>query len=77
MIHFKKMVSRMERKIEKSLKKILKKERFQGRMINYMSKVGKLLLFVLPIALLIITLLAFIQALDFTLRESPSQIFVA
>ncbi|MFW9828009.1 MAG: hypothetical protein ACFFEY_10475 [Candidatus Thorarchaeota archaeon] len=58
----------MEKNIEKGLRKILKKERFQGKMINYMSKVGKLLLFILPIVLLIVTLLAFIQALDFTLK---------
>ncbi|MFX0008190.1 MAG: hypothetical protein ACFFA7_07190 [Promethearchaeota archaeon] len=58
----------MEKKLEKRLNKILKKERFQGKMINYMSKVGKLLLFILPIALLIVTLLALIQALDFTLK---------
>ena len=58
----------MEKKIEKRLNKILKKERFQGKMINYMSKVGKLLLFILPIALLIVTLLALIQALDFSLK---------
>ncbi|MFW9970814.1 MAG: hypothetical protein ACFFDF_11510 [Candidatus Odinarchaeota archaeon] len=58
----------MERTLEKAFNKILKKERFQGKMINYMSKVGKLLLFTLPIILLVITLLAFIQALDFTLK---------
>jgi len=39
-------------------------------MINYISKVGKLLLFALPIVLLIVTLLAFfaVGALDFTLK---------
>ncbi|UCC20056.1 MAG: hypothetical protein JSV62_01885 [Promethearchaeota archaeon] len=58
----------MERNLEKDLTKIIKKERFQGKMISYMSKVGKLLLFILPIVLLIVTLLAFIQALDFTLK---------
>ncbi|MFW9823659.1 MAG: hypothetical protein ACFFE4_12020 [Candidatus Thorarchaeota archaeon] len=58
----------MTRDLEKEFAKILKKERFQGKMINYMSKVGKLLLFILPISLLIITLLALIQALDFTLK---------
>ncbi|MDX1798918.1 MAG: hypothetical protein R3255_09750 [Candidatus Lokiarchaeia archaeon] len=58
----------MEKNLEKRLDKILKKERFQGKMINYMSKIGKLLLFILPIALLIVTLLALIQALDFSLK---------
>ncbi|MFX1426564.1 MAG: hypothetical protein ACFFBE_08925 [Promethearchaeota archaeon] len=58
----------MARDFEKDLSKILKKERFQGKMIKYISKVGKLLLFILPIVFLIITLLAFIQALDFTLK---------
>ncbi|MFX0081532.1 MAG: hypothetical protein ACFE94_07255 [Candidatus Hodarchaeota archaeon] len=58
----------MTRNLEKSISKIIKKEKFQGKMIRYISKVGKLLLFVLPIVFLIITLLAFIQALDFTLK---------
>ncbi|MFX1391163.1 MAG: hypothetical protein ACFE9Z_13945 [Promethearchaeota archaeon] len=58
----------MEKILEKGLTKILKKERFQGKMIAYMSKAGKLLLFILPIILLVVTLLAFIQALDFTLQ---------
>jgi hypothetical protein len=58
----------MEKTLTKDFTKILKKERFQGKMINYMSKVGKLLLFTLPIVLLVVTLLAFIQALDFTLK---------
>jgi translation elongation factor EF-1beta len=58
------MINKMGRNLNKDFNKILKKERFQGKMINYMSKLGKLL----PIALLIVTLLAFIQALDFTLK---------
>ncbi|MHA2392273.1 MAG: hypothetical protein ACXAEX_09880 [Promethearchaeota archaeon] len=59
----------MTRDLEKEYGKILKKERFQGKMISYMSKVGKLLLFILPITLLIVTLLAFsIQELDRTLK---------
>lgn len=62
------MTRKMAREFEKDLSKILKKERFQGKMINYISKVGKLLLFILPIIFLIVTLLAFIQALDFTLK---------
>lgn len=58
----------MTKNLDKELSKIIKKERFQGKMITYISKVGKLLLFILPIVFLIITLLAFIQALDFTLK---------
>ena len=64
------MTNKMERNLEMDLAKILKKESFQGKMISYMSKVGKLLLFILPLVLLIVTLLAFFftQALDFTLK---------
>ncbi len=60
----------MEAVLERDLKAIIRKERFQGKMISYISKVGKLLLFILPIALLIVTLLAFfaVGALDFTLK---------
>ncbi|MFX0056847.1 MAG: hypothetical protein ACFE8J_00955 [Candidatus Heimdallarchaeota archaeon] len=58
----------MERQLEKDLSKIIKKERFQGRLVSYISKVGKLLLFILPIILVIVTILAFIQALNFTLN---------
>ncbi len=57
----------MEREFEKDLSQILKKEKFQGNMISYMSKVGKLLLFVLPIALVAITILTLFNALDPTL----------
>jgi len=62
------MIYKMGRNLDKDFNKILKKERFQGKMINYMSKLGKLLLFILPLVLLIVTLLAFIQALNFTLK---------
>ena len=64
------MTNKMERNLEMDLAKILKKESFQGKMISYMSKVGKLLLFILPLVLLIVTLLAFFftQALYFTLK---------
>lgn len=60
----------MEAVLERDLKAIIKKEKFQGKMISYISKVGKLFLFTLPIVLLIITLLAFfaVGALDFTLQ---------
>ncbi len=56
----------MERDLEKDLAKILKKEKLQGNMISYMSNVGKLLLFVLPIALVAITILT-LSAFDITL----------
>ena len=62
------MLKNMTKNLERDLSKIIKKERFQGKMINYMSKLGKLLLFILPLVLLIVTLLAFIQALNFTLK---------
>ncbi len=61
------MINRMERELEKDLTAILKKEKFQGNMISYMSNVGKLLLFVLPIALVAITILTLFNALDITL----------
>lgn len=56
----------MERDLEKDLAKILKKEKLQGNMISYMTNVGKLLLFVLPIALVAITILT-LSAFDITL----------
>jgi len=59
---------KMEKELEKSLSKIIKKERFQGKMVKYVSGVGKILLFILPILLLIVTILAFISVLDFTLK---------
>ncbi|MFX0001679.1 MAG: hypothetical protein ACFE88_16330 [Candidatus Hermodarchaeota archaeon] len=57
----------MEKSLEKDLVKILKKEKFQGNMISYMSKVGKLLLFTLPIVLVVITILTLFTRLDITL----------
>lgn len=62
------MIYKMERELDKDLLKIIKKERFQGKMVIYVSGVGKILLFVLPILLLIVTILAFISVLDFTLK---------
>ncbi len=62
------MIYKMERGLDKDLVKIIKKERFQGKMVVYVSGVGKILLFVLPILLLIVTILAFISVLDFTLK---------
>jgi len=60
------MKNKMERNLEKDLAKILKKEKFQGSMISYMSKVGKLLLFLLPVALVVITIFTLIAQLDIT-----------
>jgi len=61
------MINKMERDLQKDLSRILKKEKFQANMISYMSKVGKLLLFILPIALVIITILTLFYPLSFTL----------
>lgn len=58
----------MERHLEEDLAKTLKKEKFQGSMISYMSKVGKLLLFTLPIVLVVITILTLFTTLDITLK---------
>jgi len=58
----------MERELEKDLSKILKKEKFQGKMISYMSNVGKVLLFTLPIVLVVITILTLFATLDITLK---------
>ncbi len=58
----------MERELEKDLSKILKKEKFQGKMISYMSNVGKVLLFTLPIILVVITILTLFATLDITLK---------
>ncbi len=58
----------MERDLEKDLAKILKKEKLQGNMISYISKVGKLLLFTLPIVLVVITILSLFAPLDLTLK---------
>ncbi|MFX1365218.1 MAG: hypothetical protein ACFFCE_05515 [Promethearchaeota archaeon] len=56
----------MQKSLEKDLAKILKKEKFQANMISYMSKVGKLLLFILPVALVLVTILTLIAQLDIT-----------
>ena len=50
----------MTRDLEQDLLKILKKEKFQGNMISYMSKVGKMLLFILPLVLVGITILTLV-----------------
>ena len=58
------MINKMDRDLEKDLAKILKKEKFQANMISYMSKVGKLLLFTLPVVLVVITILTLFTALS-------------
>ena len=51
------MKSNMEKTFDKDLKKLIKLERSQKKLVNYVVKVGKWLLFVLPVALVVITLL--------------------
>ncbi|MHA1913676.1 MAG: hypothetical protein ACW986_03990 [Promethearchaeota archaeon] len=55
----------MVRKLEIDLSVIRKKEKFQGKMISYISRVGKLLLFILPVILVIITILTLFTPLTF------------
>ena len=58
----------MTRNLENDLSKILKKERFQGTMIKYISKVGRFLLFVLPVLLVVVTIFTLFIPLSFTLN---------
>ena len=51
----------METEIDRDLKKIRKLERTQARYTKYISTVGKLLLFALPLVLVIITILAILS----------------
>ncbi len=53
------MINTMRKDLDKDLSEILKKEKFQGKMINYISKGGKFLVFTLPIILVIITIVTF------------------
>jgi hypothetical protein len=59
-----------EREIEKELSRVIKKERFQGKLTKYMTSWGKLLLYILPIVLVIMALLTLlnIAILDITLK---------
>ena len=57
----------MEKWIEDFLAKILQKERTQGKLVKYITTLGKILLFILPIVLLIITILTLVTTLDITL----------
>ncbi|MBY8990940.1 MAG: hypothetical protein KGD58_09315 [Candidatus Lokiarchaeota archaeon] len=58
----------MTSNLENDLSKILKKERFQGTMIKYISKVGRFLLFVLPVLLVVVTIFTLFIPLSFTLN---------
>ena len=51
------MKNKMEKSLSAELAKIKKKERAQAKMTAYITKVGKLLLFILPIILVFITIL--------------------
>jgi hypothetical protein len=59
-----------ERDIEKELSRVIKKERFQGKLTKYMTSWGKLLLYILPIVLVIMAILTLlnIAILDITLK---------
>ncbi len=57
----------MMNNMKTDLQKILKKEKFQGSMITYMSKIGKLLLFILPILLVVVTIFTLFIKLSITL----------
>ncbi len=59
-----------EREIEKELSRVIKKERFQGKLTKYMTSWGKLLLYILPIVLVIMAILTLlnIAILDITLK---------
>ncbi len=54
----------MNKSIEKELKKIIKTEKTQARLTNYIVKVGKWLLFIFPLILVIITVYATIITLE-------------
>ena len=58
----------MTSNLEIDLSKILKKERFQGKMIKYISKLGKFLLFVLPVLLVVVTIFTLYIPLSLTLN---------
>ena len=58
----------MTSNLENDLSKILKKERFQGKMIKYISKLGKFLLFVLPVLLVVVTIFTLYIPLSLTLN---------
>ncbi len=57
----------MENITQKELRKIQKLEKRQGMLTAYVSKVGKLLLYILPLVLVVITILTFLISEDIIL----------
>lgn len=51
----------MENITQKELRKIQKLEKRQGILTGYVSKIGKLLLYILPLVLVVITILTLFQ----------------
>ncbi|TXT56148.1 MAG: membrane protein of unknown function [Promethearchaeota archaeon] len=49
----------MEKQINEELARIVKMEKFQSKLTNYINSIGKILLFLLPVILVIITFLTF------------------
>ncbi len=62
-----KMKNEMINEIQKDLSKVIKKEKLQARLTKYISGIGKWLLFILPIALVGITILSILTTLDVSL----------
>lgn len=57
----------MESNLNQELAKVIKKEKRQSSLTNYITKVGKVLLYILPLILLAVTVMTFIFPIDFTL----------
>ncbi|MHA1803096.1 MAG: hypothetical protein ACTSU4_01020 [Promethearchaeota archaeon] len=57
----------MEKSMQEFLTKMVKKERQQAKLTKYITSIGRILLFFLPIILVIITILTLITSLDITL----------
>lgn len=57
----------MEEKLKEELQKLIKKEKRQASLTNYITKFGKFLLYILPLILLVVTVLALIFPINFTL----------
>jgi hypothetical protein len=61
----------MEQDLEKQFHKVIKKERRQGKLVSYMTRWGKLLLYVLPLVLVV---MAVLTLLNETILNSTLQI---
>jgi hypothetical protein len=61
----------MERDLEKQFHRVIKKERRQGKLVNYMTKWGKLLLYILPLVLVV---MAVLTILEYTILDATLQI---